>query len=397
MNVATDTASMTSLRTTIGAVVLTTLGVLPVFFVGALGPFVTDELGINAAGFGFAIAAYFATSALASAPGGRLVERLGSRRGGVVAGTLSVGALLTIGVFASTWLHLVLILGVAGVGNAIAQLASNLAVARGVVVHRQGLAYGVKQAAIPLATLAGGASVPLFALGPGWRWAFAIGPVMFAIWAAVSPRSDLALPARRITPNAKSLRSASLVVLAVATGLAAAASNALGAFFVTSAIDASVAAPDAGLLLVVGSCCGIASRVLIGWKADHMAVDRMLVVAGMMAGGSIGLAALATAAGPLLVVGVVVAFAAGWGWTGLLSFAVVRDYPASPAAATGITQAGLYLGGVIGPIGFGLIVEHGSYAAAWSAASAVLLAAGVLIALRSRSSFGRVAAVGPVA
>lgn len=387
----------TSLRTTVAAALLTTLGVMPVFFVGALGPFVTAELAIDPAGFGLAIAAYFATSALASAPAGRAVERLGSRRAGLLAGALSVSMLLAIGILASTWSHLVLALAVAGAGNAIAQLASNLAVARGVTMHRQGLAYGVKQAAIPIATLIGGACVPLFALGPGWRWAFLVAPVMLLLWAGVSPHVDgaRARPAGGGAP--RSLRSPSLLLLAVATGFAAAASNALGAFFVTSAIDASVAAPDAGLLLVVGSCFGIAARVVIGWRADHMRVDRLAVVAGMMAGGAIGLAALAIGSGPLIAIGVIVAFGLGWGWTGLLSFAVVREYPDSPAAATGITQAGLYLGGVIGPLGFGLLVERTSYALAWAVAAALLMAAAGLIAIRARLGVGALPAAGHAA
>lgn len=373
-----------SFRVTIASALLTTLGVMPVFLVGALGPFVSDELTIDPAGFGVAVAAYFATSAIASAPVGRVVESIGSQRAGIIAGSISVATLAAIGLIATSWSQLVVLLALGGVGNAFAQLSSNLAVARGVVHHRQGLAYGIKQAAIPLATLVGGLSVPLFALGPGWRWAFIVGPVMLATWVLISPRLGHASDPSWRAATRRSVRSPSLVILAVATGCAAAGSNAMGSFFVASAVNASVAALDAGLLLVVGSSCGIAARVAIGWKADHMRVDRLKVVASMMAGGAVGVALLATGVGPQLVVGVIVAFAAGWGWTGLLSFAVVREYPSAPAAATGITQAGLYLGGVIGPLGFGFLVERASYAAAWTGASLLLLAAAGLTLLRSR-------------
>ena len=56
--------------------------------------------------------------------------------------------------------------------NALGQLASNAALARHVPAHRQGLSFGVKQAAIPVSTLLAGAAVPTIALTAGWRWAF---------------------------------------------------------------------------------------------------------------------------------------------------------------------------------------------------------------------------------
>ena len=39
---------------------------------------------------------------------------------------------------------------------------------------------------------------------------------------------------------------------------------------------------------------------------------------------------------------------------------------AAPAATTSVTQAGAYLGGVIGPLLFGFVAERGSYTWAWS-------------------------------
>ena len=43
--------------------------------------------------------------------------------------------------------------------------------------HRQGLSFGVKQAAIPVSTLLAGAAVPTVALTVGWRWAFVAAAV----------------------------------------------------------------------------------------------------------------------------------------------------------------------------------------------------------------------------
>jgi len=52
---------------------------------------------------------------------------------------------------------------------------------------------------------------------------------------------------------------------------------------------------------------------------------------------------------------------AGWAWSGLIVHAVVRVYRDSPGAATSMISGGLNVGGVIGPLVFGQIVEHVSY------------------------------------
>jgi len=46
---------------------------------------------------------------------------------------------------------------------------------------------------------------------------------------------------------------------------------------------------------------------------------------------------------------------------------VVRNNPTAPAAATGITQTGTYLGAMAGPLVFGWVVDTWSYREAWLA------------------------------
>ena len=67
------------------------------------------------------------------------------------------------------------------------QLASNLTLARYVPAHRLGLSFGIKQSAIPLATLLAGAAVPAVALTVGWRWAYVIGAALALARALVAP------------------------------------------------------------------------------------------------------------------------------------------------------------------------------------------------------------------
>jgi predicted metal-binding membrane protein len=63
----------------------------------------------------------------------------------------------------------------------------------------------------------------------------------------------------------------------------------------------------------------------------------------------------------------------------VLNFAVVRLNPAAPASATSITQSGVYVGGCLGPLAFGLLAA-GSYRTAWlAAAGAMVLAASMMV------------------
>jgi hypothetical protein len=85
-----------------------------------------------------------------------------------------------------------------------------------------------------------------------------------------------------------------------------------------------------------------------------------------------------------LIAGVVVGFGLGWAWPGLMNFAVVRLHPQAPAAATSITQTGVYAGGCIGPLGLGAIAAAADYPTMWIVAAAAMLAAAGLMLLGSR-------------
>ena len=65
---------------------------------------------------------------------------------------------------------------------------------------------------------------------------------------------------------------------------------------------------------------------------------------------------------------------------GLFNLAVVRMNPAAPAAATGITQTGVYVGALAGPVLFGVLVEAHGYPLAWvlAACSSAGAAGGIL-------------------
>jgi predicted MFS family arabinose efflux permease len=172
----------------------------------------------------------------------------------------------------------------------------------------------------------------------------------------------------------------SLHELALVAVLATAGPNALGAYLVTTAVAAGVGEGTAGILLAAGSALCIGVRILAGWIADHMAWRSLTPISLMLGGGAVGFGLLAISAPLPALAGALLAFALGWGWPGLLHLSVVSRHIDAPAAASGITQSGVYAGAAGGPVAFGLIASALSLAAAWLATAAVALTAAALTA-----------------
>ncbi|MDT5031738.1 MAG: hypothetical protein QOC94_1909, partial [Actinoplanes sp.] len=180
----TSAAAVRPLRAATGALTTTIACSVPVFLVGGLAVQIGADLNFRPAGLGLAVSAYFGATALASVPAGALVERYGSTAIARCGIALSASSLLAVAALARSLWSLVLILALGAGANAMGQLASNTSLSRHVPVRRQGLSFGVKQAAIPVSTLLAGAAVPLVALTLGWRWAFVFAAVaaVAALW-----------------------------------------------------------------------------------------------------------------------------------------------------------------------------------------------------------------------
>nr|MDT0661381.1 MFS transporter [Micromonospora sp. DSM 115978] len=368
-------------RAALGATATTIAVVVPIFLVGGLAVQMGAELRFSPAGLGLAVSIYFAISALASVPSGALVERFGAARVARAAILLSAGSLVAIAALARSYPLLVVLLGLSAGANALGQLASNAALSRHVPTGRQGVSFGLKQAAIPISTLLAGASVPLVALTVGWRWAF-VAAALAALTALPAVPAEPGGPARR-TGNGGDRATAALVVIGAAATLAAAGANALGTFVVDSSAARGLDPGAAGLVLTLGSAVCIAARILSGWLADRRTGGHVATISGMLLVGAAGLALLALDSPAALLVGVVLGFGLGWAWPGLMTFAVVRLHPQAPAAASSITQTGVYAGGCLGPLILGGIAAHAGYPLMWLVgAAAMLLSAALMLAGR---------------
>lgn len=380
------------------AIVASIASVLPIYLVGAMAVQLRADLGLSASGLGEAAFCYFLSAAAGSTVAGRVVESIGARRGLLIAGTATAIGMTGFALTASTWPVALGFLGVAGLANAVAHPAANLLLAQVVPEAHRGLGFGLKQAAIPVATLVGGLSVPLFALTIGWRWAFGAGVLLALLgMLLVSHSSSRVRPGGNRKPMQTDVALRPLLVMSLAAGLGSAAALSVGTFYVDSTVASGVRPLWAGLLFAVGSAFGIAARIGVGVLADRRASRHLLRVSGMFTAGAVGFLLITLDWWPAMVLATVLVFGAGSGWQGLFIHSLVRQSPGAPAFATGIAQIMVSLGSALGPPVFGRVVDVRGYDAAWllsaglSVAAALTLLLGRRLALAERERRSEVA------
>ncbi|MEM8747732.1 MAG: hypothetical protein AAGF91_13600, partial [Actinomycetota bacterium] len=182
-----------------------------------------------------------------------------------------------------------------------------------------------------------------------------------------------------------------LLVLYACVGLLGATAAGAMVGFITSGAEASGLDPGvAGLVLSLGSLVGIVSRLVQGLQVDRrgvLPIQRLVWLFGL---GGLGVLFLAVDRPLTYLLAPIPAFAFGWAWPGLFSLSVIRNNPSAPAAATGVSQVGVFAGAAVGPALGGLIIDAAGYRALWLVSSASLLAgSAIAVYLRARVRAGR--------
>lgn len=358
---------------------LQTVTALPVFLLGALAVLMRDSFAFSSRQLGVAVSLYFLMSALASVPSGHLAERVGAGSAMRLAAVGSGIALISLGTLVRSAGHVFAAVIIAGLASALAQPAGNLAVSDGISRARQGVAFGLKQAAVPTATLLAGVAVPLVAVTASWRMAFLVAAITAPalLWLA-PPRALGRRPRGRSRFDANA--SKALLLQAVAAGCAVASATAISVFYVQSAVARGLSPAVGGGWLVFGSLCAVSGRVLWGWRADRRDGGNLTAVARLLGIGALGVFIVAgTESVGMLALGTALTFGAGWGWNGVFLYSVVRQNRQKPAVATAFTSIGMRTGGIIGPALFGILADSVSFEMAWLAAGILFLVAATLL------------------
>lgn len=363
-----------------------TAGSVPISLIGATAPELQAAFGFGDAQLGVIAALYFSSAALLGPYGGRIVDRLGPAVGIRATGVIVIVGLL---VEATATSYPMLLVGalIGATSLALATPASNVVLIHHVPEHRRGLAFGLKQSAVPLAAALSGLALPLIALRAGWRWAFVVMLVFPLASLVLAPKTPSQHTHRRTEPKAKPPRD--LLLLAGVGVFASTAVGTLSPFLVRAATEVGYSTGAAGILLSVAAASLIVSRVMWGAVLDRSRLEPVALVFILLSVGAVGYALLASSSMGLFAVGAIVAYSFGWAWPGVQFLAGVRLWPENPGEASGLLQLGAFAGATIGPLGFGVLVERSGFSLGYALSAVVAAIAAGLAALLARRLGGR--------
>lgn len=372
----------------------TVLAVLAPCLLGALGVVVRRDLEFDAAQLGLAVGSFYAVSALVAFFSGRfaLAEFLGLRRSIFLGVAIVTVSLFMAAFLARNWIDLAIAMAISGLANGFTQPAANLALATRVPARRMGLAFGIKQAAVPGATLLAGLSVGLLALLGDWRTAFWLGGTAclgFLIAAVITgpPLRAAGRATLRRKDRQRLTVDAPFVRIVLGASIASIGVNAMRVFFIEAAVDKGEQLAVAGFVLAAASLAGIVTRLIGGWRSDSVPRNPFVSAATLIFAGSAGYFMMAFVEGTFwIIVACVLGIAAGWGWSGLVQLGVVRAYQEAPGAASAFIHFGTLTGSLIGPIVFGLLLGWFGFVVSWVVVATVSALGALLLLISTRRS-----------
>lgn len=369
------------------------------FLTGALGSEIELHLHLSSVQLGILVADYFLFAAASSFGFKFLTDTrppLKVMSYGLC--TTSVGTLL-IAIDARHFYLFLIWLAICGVAAGIIQPATNAFLSQEINQSKQGIAFGIKQSGTPASTLLGGLALPLIALTIGWEFAYALAFILsllcliLILIKVVMGKSQSVIP---ISKSEMTLRvgqkfktqMSGLTLVTVGIGLGSGTANTYGAFFVSSNIKAGFNPKFIGYLFAFSSVMNLITRVILGNKADRKHLNKYPMVlnwvAVMFLVGSIGYLLQMFHNIALITFGSLTAAILGWGWPGLTNLAVVRRFPEFAHRATGISQSGVFLGAMAGPMVFGILDSNVSTKLAWAVNCGLALLAGLTIFLGNK-------------
>ena len=337
-----------------------------------MAPALERSLSLSHAGFGLLIAAYYAALLICALPAGWVVDRLGLRWVLIAAhGLMAMGMALL--AWAPGAPAVALALFVCGIGYALINPATARAVLLWFPVRGRATAMSVKQTGVP----AGGmiaAFVAAYVLD-AWReaaLAFAAMTLLAGIVFVVLKIGLVPGTAVRIKDLRALLRRRMLVAFNAGACLYAAAQGAFFAYLVLFVTDISGNAAYAAICLAAAHAASAIGRVGWGLLSDLLpGANRRVCVVACGAAAAVGVVLLPAAAGlsaPTALVALAMLLGATLGaYAGLTQTAAVEAVePPLAGAAIGYNMLFTTLGLILGPPGFGAIVEASGYAPGWT-------------------------------
>jgi len=368
-----------------------------ILLLAPLLPFVRAEYGVSYTEIGLALAAFNTVSAVLQTPAGFLVDWLGARIlliAGLLFGAI---AFVVAGLIDSFWV-MVAMFALAGVGNTVYHPADYALLSHHVPANRIGQAFSVHTFAGMLGSAVAPVSLLMMQSLWGWRGAFiGAGVLGFAVAAVlIAARDNSVEPATPAPPRADAEKDAAgwrlllspaillnlvfFVLLAmISGGLYNYSVVALGALYGTPVAIANTALTGNLLLSAIGVLAG---GLLVARTTRHGTVA------------AVGLAAMALLTALIANVDLesimlITAMTAAGFFSGVIMPSrdmIVREVTPSGSFGKvfGFVTTGFNIGGIVSPLIFGAIMDHGNPRLVFLAVAACSLIAIATVAIRPR-------------
>ena len=367
-----------------------------IILLAPLMPFVRDEYQVTYTEIGLAFAVFNIVTGVFQTPAGFLVDRLGARALLILGLAIGATSFVTAGLVDSFWV-MIAMFGIAGMGNTVYHPADYTLLSQHVPADRIGQAFSLHTFAGMLGSAVAPASLLMMQSSWGWRGAF-VGAGVFGFAVALllllvrdgttptanagtRPPPDSSDTGWRLLLSAPILLNLAFFILLamMSGGLYNYSVVALGALYGTPVTTANVA--------LTGNLLLSAAGVLVGGLLVTRTKRHSLVA-------TLGLTAMALS---VVLVAVVdldsLALIATMSLAGLFSGVIMpsRDMivrevtpPGSFGKVFGFVTTGFNIGGIVSPLIFGAVMDHGSPRMVFLLVAAFTLLGIVTVAARPR-------------
>ncbi|MBI3968493.1 MAG: MFS transporter [Chloroflexi bacterium] len=366
-------------------------------------PYIQRDLGLTLTEVGLTSAAAQVGYALSIFLSGWVTDRAGPRFM-MAAGQVLLAVALGLMGFSLPWLLVVFLIGVGGVGAALGNPGTTLAVVRAFSLRRRATAVGIKQTGVTIAGIGAAFGLPAISEAAGWHTAVAVLSVGVLVAAVVTytglpePPADRG-PKRGIAPlgTRELARNRSLWLVATFASIMVAGQYCILSYLMLYLHDGfGIPIIYAGWFLALVQFGGLIGRVGWGIVSDRLFRGGRREVLSAAAGlGAVCLLVIGLSPSGSSWVVLPLLFLLGLsviGWHGVYQTLIPELVgPQSGGLAIGFVSTFSQIGPIAGPPLFGSIVDYfDSFRPAWIAlAAATAVAAGLLTLLDEPRRSGR--------
>lgn len=361
-----------------------------------LMPFVRDEYQVTYTEIGLAFAVFNIVTAVFQTPAGFLVDRLGARALLILGLAIGASTFVTAGLVDSFWV-MIAMFAIAGIGNTVYHPADYALLSQHVPSDRIGQAFSLHTFAGMLGSAVAPASLLVMQNSWGWRGAFiGTGLLGFAVALLLLLVRDRSTAAAKTSARPASdssdggwrlllsgpilLNLAFFILLAMmSSGLYNYSVVALGALYGTPVTTANAALTGNLLLSAAGVLLG-------GLLVTHTTRHNLVATLGLIA---MALSVVLVALVDLNSLALIAAMSLAGLFSGVIMPSrdmIVREVtpPGSFGKVFGFVTTGFNIGGIVSPLIFGAVMDHGSPRMVFLLVAAFTLLGIVTVATRPR-------------